>query len=139
MLKQVLESVNEMLNQALDGAPDIPIGDLGILITYVKCAQILLKKTIDGMEPDTILITNGTDEPKEYTPTKDKSKPFGGEDDGPVPSEEMYELVKGLDNTLDKIIRGGQEIPPNTPMEVDGKKVTYGQAKGKPFTTGRLL
>ena len=134
MLKQVLESIDEMLQQALDSTEGSE------RFVYVRCAKTLLEKTINGMTEHVGNVTkNFIADEKIYkgSPVKivDKSKPFG---EG-VTELPMYEVEAKLGKLVEIKDQFGVELPLSKTISVNGEMTTYGEARGKSFQNVDLL
>lgn len=121
MLKQILESVSEMLELALAGYENVEVSK-----TFVICAKNLLDKTISEPLPE---VAQSRPRP---IPVVDRTKPFG--------EGISYEVDLDKDKNLLKIsIAGGAELPPETMLKVDGAEMEYGKAVGRKFQTVEVL
>ena len=121
MLKQVLESVSEMLGQSL-----VTPQSGEVTITYVRCAKTLLDKTIVGMEKE---------EGFSFVQTKGPAVILQ-EEQSPIYNIDVHPVTKLLMSitTVD-----GKELDDDVMIEINGTAYTYKEAKGKPFQTGRVL
>jgi len=92
----------------------------------VQCAKTIIDEIVAGMEPETVVVTNGVDKVRKWEP---KAQP-----EPRTPQEDQYQVivehgklveVKGLDR--------------EAWMEIDGKKVQLKDAIGRPFQSGKIL
>lgn len=122
MLKQVLESVSSMLEASLKDTPEIPKGDLGITLTYVKCAKDLLDKTISTLESPATEIVASQPSPRRV-----------------LAREEKYFIDVELGHLKSIKKESGAELDEEAMVEVNGMAYPYKDVKGQPFQTGRVL
>lgn len=134
MLKQVLESVSEMLEDSLRCTPKTTTNsETAMSIVYIKCAKTLLDRAISTLEPT----MPSADRP----PSLPSSKRSTGLRPELVPSQsELEPLIEVDSNTkeLKKISISGKEIDLEVMVILDDVAMPYKEAKGKNFRTGRL-
>ena len=120
MLLQVLQSVSQMLADGLKDVPEKPAGDLGILITNIRCAKTLLDKVIE------------IEELKGQPPQRPRST---------VPvTEEVGYVVDAPNGVLKKIsFPDGRELAQDAMIEINGVAMEYSKAIGQKCKTGRVL
>jgi len=117
----MLEGVGNLLDQAQEAKT------MKARSTFIACASEILVKCIESLESPTYQVP-------EHLLSVEKPKKHGVLRDTP-----QYEIR--VDNKkLVKIVgANGEEAPLDLPMEIDGKATTYGEAIGKPFSSGRFL
>ena len=118
-----------MLGEAIKTAQD---GKVATLI-YVNCAKTLLDKTIGGMSTEEFIPVTVRNFKEELKPKSDKKNvPLGADDI-------QYEFIV-LNGKLQRVnLPGGQEIPGDTMLELDGVACEYRQAVGRTFQNGSVL
>ena len=128
MLKLVLESISDMLEEGLKDTPDKPAGDLGVLLAHIKCAKALLDKTIQGMRRDELDVPSVQDIPR-LEPRKT------------APKEGEIQYALEVENGILKKVSypSGEELGAEVMLELDGFAFSYKEAKGRSFQNGRVL
>lgn len=120
MLKQVLESVSEMLRDGLAHVHDEhTINAEGK--AYITCAKVLLDKTVSGMGGETKLESVNK---KPITVFKEEEK-F------------IIDVELGILKSIK--YESGKELEVDRMVEINGMAYEYVEAKGKPFQEGRVL
>lgn len=119
MIIDMLEAISEMINDANEDK--------------VACAKIMLDRIIEGMkrEKEGSIIVAYNDHLKEtldvkIQPPKKKIIP---------PNAEQYPIILNDDKTIREI----QGLPLDAMVELDGIAMTYQDAIGKTFQTGKIL
>lgn len=126
MLKQVLESVSEMMRDGIDEM-DLDHGNSMAAQAYFKSAKTLLDKTIQGMAGRAVEDVDVQKDTKQKT-----TKPLG--------QDEIQYLVDAPNGKLAKICYpGGKEVEEGVMVCLDGVAMPYKEAVGKGFKTGSVL
>lgn len=120
MLKLMLEGVNDLLDEASEAKT------MKARTTFIICAQAILEKCISSL---------GEDEPVE--PLKEISPAF-------IPKRKIasimeYEIRVDNHKLVEIVDKNGDPAPDDLLLEIDGKSTTYEEARGKSFTSGKLL
>lgn len=120
MLLPMLKAVSKMLD-----FKNITANTMGVDgITQVKCAKTILDELINGLEGE----------------SKPVSRETHGAKPNLAPRETLEERSEDWMITVDE--NKGLQIagfPLDRMLEVDGKTISYGQARGQKFTRVRIL
>jgi hypothetical protein len=122
MLKSMLEGVSVLMDKALEAKTQKATK------TFIECGQAVLEQCIESLEQPRTL-TNAVSQVTIQTPELPKRKVTHPEYEVRVDNKKLVQIVD----------KNGEEASGDLMMEIDGRVVSYSDAKGKPFTSGKFV